>query len=729
MFNPFKRFICIKQHDISDCGAACLAMIVRHHGLKIPIARIRELAGTDRMGTNALGLLKAAKQLGLLAKGVKISEEQFTSQIPLPAIAHVVKDNLLHFVVVHKMTDSHVLVADPGEGIVNYKRADFYKIFSGVLILLMPDETFTRGNETSGLFARFLKIVFPHRRLITEIFTASVLFTLLGIAGAFYFKFLLDEVLKGSLESSLTAVSIGMVLLTVFKVLLDAFRKHLLLYLSQKIDVSLIFSYYQHVLKLPMSFFDTRRVGEILSRLNDAAKIREAISGATLSVLIDTLMIIGGGIVLYVQSWQLFLVTLFFIPFSIVVVWAFTRVFQKGNRRIMSEAADTEAYLVESLNGMATIKALNAETETSLQTEKRFLKVIRSGFNLGWLKNFQFSLQNFLTLLGGVLVLWIGGALVIKGQMSMGQLITFNALLVYFFNPIQSLINLQPVLQQAHVAAERLGEILDLEPEVKNERQLLKPEHLSGRIALKNLNFRYGSRPYVLKDINLTVQPGEKIAVVGESGSGKTTLIKLLMKYYLPAEGEILFDNCNIKDLQTENLRHKVGYVPQELFLFSGTIRENLAFGREDINFEEIIRASKLVQAHDFINDLPLRYDTIIGERGATLSGGQKQRVALARAILNDPDILILDEATSSLDSITERAIQSTIKDLGAGKTMFIIAHRLSTITHCDRIVVLDKGQIAEEGTHQELLNRFGPYYRLWESQLLAEPAGERASA
>ncbi len=728
--NPFKRYHCIKQQDVSDCGAACLAIVTRQYGLKKPISRIRELTGTDRMGTNALGLLSAAKALGFMAKGVRITREQFSISFPLPAIAHVVKDNLLHYVVIHRILPNSVLVADPGEGLVTYSTESFFKIFSGVLIILAPDTTFAKGNETQGLFTRFLSLVFPHKRFIAEIGAASVLFTFLGVLGAFYFKYLIDDILQGGLERSLTIVSIGMVLLTVFKVLMDAFRKHLLLHLSQKIDISLIFNYYQHVLRLPMSFFDTRRVGEIISRLNDAAKIREAISGATLSVLIDTMMVIGGGIVLFVQSWQLFLVALFFIPFSITVVWAFTSGFQKGNRQAMSNAAETEAYLVESLNGIATIKALNAETETVLQTEKRILKMLKSIFTLGWLKNLQFSLQNFLTLLGGVLVLWIGGMLVIRGEMSIGQLITFNALLAYFFNPIQSLINLQPVLQQAYVAAERLGEILDLNIEIKEEEKLLKPGRLAGQIAVKNLQFRYGTRQSVLKDINLSIQPGEKIAIVGESGSGKTTLVKLLMKYYLPTDGEILFDDNNIKDMQTENFRQKIGYVPQELFLFSGSIRDNLAFGREDTTFEEIVRVSKLVHAHDFINELPLRYDTLIGERGATLSGGQKQRIALARAILNDPDILMLDEATSNLDSLTEKAIQQTIREIGADKTIILIAHRLSTIMNCDRIIVLDKGHIVEEGTHRDLLDRYGMYYKLWESQLqAAEPVIEGVSA
>jgi ATP-binding cassette subfamily B protein len=474
-----------------------------------------------------------------------------------------------------------------------------------------------------------------------------------------------------------------------------------------------------------MSFFDSRKVGEILSRLNDASKIEDALSGATLSVLIDTLMIIGAGIVLYIQSWQLFLISLFYIPFSIVVVWCFKKPFQKGNRKVMAESADTESYLVESLSGIATIKAMNGEGDAVWETEKRFIKEIKTGFKLGWVQNLQISLQDVITLLGGIAILWLGGVQVLDGNITMGQLITFSALLGYFHGPIQRLINLQPALQEAFVAAERLGEILDLEIEAKEEVELLIPDRFEGRITLKNIYFRYGTRAKVLEEISLQIAAGEKIAVVGESGSGKTTLIKLLVKYYQPEEGEILIDGKNLKDLQTENLRSKVGYVPQDVFLFSGTIYDNLVFGKNDVSFEDVVEASMNAQAHRFINEMPLRYQTMVGERGAALSGGQKQRIALARAILARPDILILDEATSNLDSIAERAIHKTIEKISSGITTIIIAHRLSTIMRCDRIVAMGKGRIEEVGSHHELMKKRGTYYNLWKGQLSLEETDE----
>lgn len=712
---------CIKQHDITDCGAACLATICRQYGYKKPISQIREIAGTDKMGTNALGLVKAAEKLGFIAKGVKGDKDSLSGDFPLPAVAHVIKDNLLHYVVIHRIKKGNLLVADPAEGLVNYTIDDFCKIWSGVLILMIPDKSFEKKDETKGLFSRFLSLIFPHKKLVFEIFLSSIIFTLFGILGAFYFKYLIDEVFSSGLRKSLHVISLGMLILTVFKVLLSSFRQHLLLHLSQKIDVALIFEYYRHVLKLLMSFFDTRKVGEILSRLNDASKIRAAISGATLSVMIDTLMVVGGGVVLYLQSWRLFLVALIFIPFSIIVVWAFTKPFQKAHRTVMSQAAETESYLVESLGGIATIKAVNGEEEAIWETEKKFIKTIKSGFKIGWMQNIQGSLQGFLTLVGGIVILWVGGIQVLEGNISIGQLITFNSLLVYFYDPIKNLIGLQPALQEAYVAADRLGEILDLEVEAPDDEKLLTPSKIYGGINIKDLKFRYGTRKYVLEDINLSILPGEKIAFVGESGSGKTTLIKLLMKYYLPEEGEILYDNNNIKDLQTSNLRHKIGYVPQDILLFSGTIIDNISFGQKNSSFEEIVEAAKKAKAHDFINEMPNRYQTMVGERGATLSGGQKQRIALARAILGEPDVLIFDEATSNLDSIAERAIHETIEKISRDTTTIIIAHRLSTIMRCNRIVVMDKGKIVEVGTHIDLIGKGGFYTELWQGQIAVE--------
>ncbi|OPD23704.1 bacteriocin ABC transporter ATPase [Clostridium botulinum] len=716
-----RRYHCIKQHDYKDCGCACLATICKTYGLKYPISKIREISGTDKDGTSALGLIKASEKLGFAAKGVRMNkDEDIYGNIPLPAIAHVVIDKtMLHYVVIYKITEKEIIIADPAKGIVKYTPQEFFEIWTGILLIMTPTVKFEKGNKEKGLFQRFFKLIKPQRKLLINIFLASIIYTILGIIGAFYFKFILDDIIPNNLNKSLHMMSIGIIVLTLFKVLLGAFRTQLLIYLGQNMDIPLMLGYYEHVINLPMNFFGTREVGEIISRFNDATKIRDAISGATLTMMIDSLMVIIGGIFLYTSNNILFGITIVPIMLYIIIVWIFNKPLERVNRRVMEDNAKLTSYLVQSLNGVETIKAFNAEREVNLETEKRFISLIKSVFKSGFINNLHGSIKGSVKAIFGVVILWVGTHQVLKGVMSIGQLISFNALLAYFLDPIENIINLQPQLQTAVVAGERLGEILDLDLEKSiDEEKKIKAKSLLGNIELKNVDFRYGTRKLILKDINMNIKPGEKIALVGESGSGKTTLAKLLMNFYQCEKGEILINAYNIKDMNIETLRDKIAYISQETFLFNGTIKENLSLGNPYITYEEVIEACKRAQIHGFINSLPLRYNTLIEENGSNFSGGQKQRLSIARAILKKPEILIMDEATSSLDSITERAIENTMNEFSEGITTIIIAHRLSTIRRCNTIYVLDKGEIIERGSHDELINIKGRYYKLWKDQL-----------
>lgn len=715
-----KKYCCVLQHDIKDCGVACLATISKQYGLKIPISKIREVAGTDMQGTSAYGVIKAAESLGFTAKGVKASKsEDIFSEFPKPCIAHVIIDGkLLHYVVIHKVDKAEIVVADPAKGIVKYKPEDFFKIWTGVLILLIPSTTFKKGDETKGLFERFWGLIKVQKNLLVNIFISSMLITLLGIIGSFYFKFLMDDILPNRLNNSLWVVSIAMIVLAVFKIITEFFRSLLLIYMSQNIDIPLLLGYYNHVIDLPMNFFGTRHVGEIISRFNDAGKIRDAIGSATLTIMIDVLMAIIGAVILYVQSPKLFIICFVPIVLYLCIVFIFKKPLEKVNRNLMEDNSKLTSYLVESIEGIETVKSFNGERKVNVETEKKFIRFIKSVFKYSYVNNLQSSIKGTIKGIFAICIVWIGAYLTLKGEISLGTLLSFNALLAYFIEPVERMINLQPEIQSAVVAADRLGEILDLDTEKSaNEDKKINPKTLFGNIELKNIDFRYGTRQLVLEHVSMDIKPGEKVALVGESGSGKTTIAKLLMDFYEVEKGEILVNSYNIKDINKESLREKISYISQDSFFFSGTIKENLQFANEDATYEEIIEVCKRAQIHDFINSMPTRYETLLEEKGTNLSGGQRQRLAIARALLKKPEILIMDEATSNLDTITEKAIESTIEECTKNVTTIIIAHRLSTIMRCDKIYVLDKGKVIEEGEHEELLSKRGYYYRLWVGQ------------
>ena len=525
------KYYCIKQHDITDCGAACLATISKQYGLSTSITKIRQVAGTDKMGTNAYGMVKAAEQLGFTAKGVKGNQEAFFSEFPLPAIAHVVVDgSLLHYVVIHKITKKQVILADPARGIVKKTPEEFFKEWTGILILMVPAQTFRKGKETKNIFERFWGLLLPQKRLVIDIFAASLVITVLGILGAFYFQIIIDDILPAGIIKTLHILSIGVILLKLFSVLITVLRAQLLVYLSQKLDIALLLGYYEHVLKLPMNFFGTRKVGEIISRFQDASSIRDAISNATLTVMIDTLMAFAGGLILFFKSKVLFAIAFCMVLLYGVLVFLFNRPYKKANEKQMENNAQLTSYLVESLNGIQTVKAFNGEQTVQTETEFKFIRLLKSIFRLACISNVQEGLKLFVEAVGGVIILWVGAYSVLQGDMTIGGLVSFNALLVYFLDPVKNLINLQPNLQTAVVASDRLGEILDLEIE-KDETELHKvvPSTLRGDISIQDVSFRYGTRQLVLEHFTMKVAQGSRVAIVGESGAGEATIAKLLL--------------------------------------------------------------------------------------------------------------------------------------------------------------------------------------------------------
>lgn len=710
----------IKQRDITDCGAACLASIASHYKLHIPVSKIRQIAGTDKKGTNALGMVKAAEKLGFEAKGVK-GDKTALPKIPCPAVAHViVKEVLHHYVVIYKATEKEVHVMDPGDGEMHkYTSAEFEKLWTGVLILLVPSEKFEAKNEKVSNLSRFWFLLKPHKSIILQALFGAIIYTVLGLSTSVYIQKITDNVLTDGNTNLLNLLSVGMITIIALQVIIGVFKSIFIFKTGQKIDAKLILGYYKHLLKLPQEFFDSMRVGEIVSRINDAVKIRAFINDTSISLIVNAFIIIFSFSLMFVYSWKLALIMMLVIPIYTVLYFITNKLNKKKERELMEDSAELESQLVESLNSIKTIKQFGIEDFTNLRTETRFIKLLRTVYSSGMNSLFSGTTSEVVNRVFTVILLWVGSLFVLDKTITPGELLSFYALLGYFMSPVVGLIGMNKTLQNAMIAADRMFEIMDLDYEEDDKNKMHFNKKHVGDICFKNVTFSYGTRTEVFQDFNLNIRKGQITAIIGESGSGKTTIAALIHKLYKINDGNIFIGDYNTANVSNESLRKEIGIVPQNLTLFAGTVIENIAVGDFYPDMEKIIQICKDLGISEFIEGMPNSYNTYIGENGTTLSGGQRQRLAIARALYRNPEILIFDEATSALDSESERYVQAAIKKLrNEGKTIIIIAHRLSTVIISDKIVVLSKGELMEEGSHQELMQKEELYYEMWMKQI-----------
>ncbi|MBG1263347.1 peptidase domain-containing ABC transporter [Nostoc commune] len=712
-----RRYPFFAQQSGSDCGAACLVMVSRYWGKNFSVNRLRDIANVDRNGSSLRGLSAAAESIGFSTRPVKASLDQLAKQ-KLPAIAHWEGK---HYIVAYEITPKHVIVADPAIGQRSLSHAEFKANWTGYTLLLQPTAMLKDTKETSTPFWQFFELMKPHSLVMLEVFVASLFIQIFGLVTPLFTQLILDRVVVQRSELTLTAVGLGLLIFSLFRVAMTGLRQYLLDHTANKLDLALIVGFIRHTLRLPLSYFESRYVGDIISRVQENRKIQRFLSGEALSILLDLVTVFIYLGLMFWYSWKMALLVLVIIPPFFLLALIATPFLQKISREIFNAVANESSYLIEALSGVRTVKSTAVEQTVRWHWEELLSKEVKTNFSGQIISNRLQIFSNTIEAVVTTILLWFGAYQVIHNELTIGQLVAFNMLLGNIIRPFQRLTVLWNQLQEVVIAVERINDVLDAEPEEDLQhqaRQSLPP--IQGNIRFDNVTFRYHPEGdiNILENLSFEIQSGQMVALVGRSGSGKTTISKLVLGLYPATDGKVLIDGHDITSLSLRSLREQVGVVDQDTFLFGGTIRENISLAHPGATLAEIIEAARLAGADEFIKNLPMGYETQIGEGGGMLSGGQRQRIAIAKALLGNPKLLVLDEATSHLDAESERIIQTNLNTILKGRTTLVIAHRLSTVRNADLILVLDRGVLIESGTHKELMAKRGHYFYLNHQQL-----------
>lgn len=682
----------ISQVDQRDCGVAALAMILKNYGSSYSLAYLRELAQTSREGTSALGLVEAGRQLGLETQAIRADLDLFKQEkLSYPFIVHVVKDGgLQHYYTVFGQTKGQLIIGDPdpSKKVIKMSLEDFDKEWTGVALFFEPGKNYIKYKEKVAGLLSFLPILFRRKGLIAVIVLLSFLVTLVNIIGSYYLQSIIDRLIPQEDYALLTMISLGLCIAYIAQQVFTFFKDYLLHRLGNYLSISVILPYIKHVLSLPISFFGSRRTGEITSRFGDANTIIDALASTILSIFLDVTIVITLAVALILQNRSLFLMTLTVVPFYVLIILAFYKLFEKENYQLMEANSQVNTAVIDDLRGIETLKSLRVEERRYQEIEVKFHDYLKKSLSKAKWQLTQDGLKTGVQLVFNVFILWYGAQLVMEGQLSSGQLITYNMLLNYFTTPLINIINLQSKIQQAKVANNRLQEVYVVNKEEKGQLKDLSFKQLD----LKGVSHRFSYQQETLHNIDLTINKGEKIALMGQSGSGKTTLAKILSGYHTKSSGHVSLEKGPISQAE---LRQLVTYVPQQTYVFTGTILENLLLGLEgEVDEQVILRACEQADILADIQKMPLGFQTQVSEDGG-LSGGQKQRLAIARSLLSKQPILIFDEATSGLDSDTESRVMANLAKIK--RTMIFIAHRNSVRQHVSRVVTMVSGQIESD--------------------------------
>jgi subfamily B ATP-binding cassette protein HlyB/CyaB len=701
------------QGTLADTGLACLTLVARFFQLSLDAAQIRHDYGKTDGLFDATDVVRCAKRSGLLARLSKTRWDRL-DRVPMPAIAPLTDGR---FVVFARSVGDKLLIQDPQQAAPQLMTADeMAASWDGRIILVTHREALAgpaRGFDLSW----FIPAVVRYRRLLGEVLVASFFLQLMGLISPLFFQVVTDKVLVHRGLSSLEVLVIGLGLVSLFEVILGGMRSHVFSHTTSRIDVELGAGLFRHLMGLPLAYFGARQAGTTVARVRELENIRNFLTGSALTLLIDAVFTVVFFAVMFAYSPTLTWIVLATIPLYVGLSVAVTPVLKRRLDLKFRHGAENQAFLVEAIGAAETCKAMAVEPQMQRRWEGMLAAYVGAGFRAQDLGVMASQVAQGISKAQTVLTLWLGAEAVMEGSMTIGSLVAFNMLAGRVASPILRMAQLWQDFQQMRVSVDRLGDILNTPTEGHSASRANLPA-IEGRVTFEGVKFRYRpDRPLILKDLSLVIEAGESIGIVGSSGSGKSTLTKLIQRLYLPEAGRVTIDGVDLSLVDTAWLRRQIGVVLQENVLFNRTIRENIALADPSMPMEKVIAAAKLSAAHTFILDMPEAYDTPVVERGANLSGGQRQRIAIARALINDPRILIFDEATSALDYESEAEIRRNMKAMCQGRTVFVIAHRLTAVRHCTRIIVMEKGTLIEQGSHDALLAQNGRYAQLWRCQ------------
>ncbi len=717
-----RRVPVLLQMNAVECGAACLAMVLSYFGRKTRVSECRVALGSGRDGLTAQAIAHAAREYGLRTKGYTTEPGNF-KYVPLPAIVHW---NFNHFVVVERWSPVRVEIVDPASGRRQLTAEEFAAGFTGVVLTLEPGVQFQRRDRTEQpslrRYLRYALQIPGSAGLLAQILGVSLLLQFLGLALPVFTKVMVDQVLPFHITNLMTMLGLGMTLLVLMQLVTSYLRAALLIYLEARLDTQMMLGFFEHLLSLPFCFFQQRTSGDLLMRLGSNTVLRETLTTQTVSMVLDSFLVLGYLVILLALAPVFGLLALGIGGLQILLLLGTTRRVHGLVERDLAAAAESQNYSVEALIGIATLKAAGAEQHALDHWTNLFFKHLNVSLQRNQLSALIDAAMTALRSLAPLVLLWIGAREVLRGSMSLGTMLALNTLALAFLSPLASLVSSGRVLQLVRAHLDRIADVVETEPE-QDPQTVQNAPPLTGRIALRNVSFRYApDAPAVLRDISVTIEPGQKVALVGRTGSGKSTLAKVLLGLYRPTQGDILYDGMPLPKLNYRTVRNQWGIVLQESFLFSGSIRQNIAFNRPEVSLEQVMEAARLAEIHDEIIQMPMGYETKLDEGGSGLSGGQRQRLALARALLGRPVMLLLDEATSHLDVVTEAVLNKNLNALAC--TRIVVAHRLSTVQDADLILVLEQGAIVERGSHAELLAQGGYYTRLISTQMGTDQSG-----